>query len=40
MLRYLPANLSAREIANELYVSTNTVKTHMHHLYAKLARRH
>ena len=35
VLRYLPANLSAREIANELYVSTNTVKTHMHHLYAK-----
>jgi LuxR family maltose regulon positive regulatory protein len=32
VLRYL----SAREIANELYVSTNTVKTHMHHLYAKL----
>ena len=32
MLRYL----SAREIANELYVSTNIVKTHMHHLYAKL----
>ena len=36
VLRYLPTNLSAREIANELYVSTNTVKTHMHHLYAKL----
>src|SRR5690349_8028414 len=36
VLRYLPTNLSAREIADELYVSTNTVKTHMHHLYAKL----
>jgi LuxR family transcriptional regulator, maltose regulon positive regulatory protein len=36
VLRYLPTNLSAREIANELYVSTNTVKTHMHHLCAKL----
>src|SRR5690242_7259927 len=36
VLRYLPTNLSAREIANELYVSANTVKTHMHHLYAKL----
>jgi LuxR family maltose regulon positive regulatory protein len=34
--RYLPTNLSAPEIANELYVSPNTVKTHMHHLYAKL----
>jgi len=36
VLRYLPTNLSAREIANELYVSANTVKTHMHHLYRKL----
>ena len=36
VLRYLPTNLSASEIAKELYVSTNTVKTHMHHLYAKL----
>src|SRR6266704_3070109 len=36
VLRYLPTNLSAPEIASELYVSTNTVKTHMHHLYAKL----
>jgi LuxR family maltose regulon positive regulatory protein len=36
VLRYLPTNLSGREIANELYVSTNTVKTHMHHLYTKL----
>jgi len=36
VLRYLPTNLSAPEIASELYVSPNTVKTHMHHLYAKL----
>jgi LuxR family transcriptional regulator, maltose regulon positive regulatory protein len=36
VLRYLPTNLSTREIANELYVSPNTVKTHMHRLYAKL----
>jgi LuxR family maltose regulon positive regulatory protein len=36
VLRYLPTNLSAPEIANELYVSLNTVKTHMRHLYAKL----
>jgi LuxR family maltose regulon positive regulatory protein len=36
VLRYLPTNLSTREIANELCVSANTVKTHMHHLYAKL----
>jgi len=36
ILRYLPTNLSAPEIATELYLSTNTVKTHMRHLYAKL----
>jgi LuxR family transcriptional regulator, maltose regulon positive regulatory protein len=28
--------LSTREIANELYLSTNTVKTHQRHLYQKL----
>jgi len=32
--RYLPTNLSTREIANELYVSASTVRTHIHHLYA------
>jgi DNA-binding CsgD family transcriptional regulator len=36
VLRYLQTNLSAREIAAELYVSANTVKTHQRHLYAKL----
>jgi LuxR family transcriptional regulator, maltose regulon positive regulatory protein len=36
VLRYLPTNLSAPEIANDLYLSVNTVKTHMRHLYAKL----
>ena len=36
VLRYLPTNLSAREIADELFVSWYTVKTHMRHLYAKL----
>jgi LuxR family transcriptional regulator, maltose regulon positive regulatory protein len=36
VLRYLPTHLSAREIAEELYVSMNTVKTHQRHLYAKL----
>jgi LuxR family transcriptional regulator, maltose regulon positive regulatory protein len=36
VLRYLPTNLSVPEIANELYVSPNTVKTHIHRLYAKL----
>jgi LuxR family transcriptional regulator, maltose regulon positive regulatory protein len=36
VLRYLPTNLSGPEIAGELYVSHNTVRTHMRHLYAKL----
>ena len=36
MLRYLPTNLSAREIARELSVSLNTVRTHMRHIFAKL----
>ena len=36
MLRYLPTNLTGPEIAGELYVSLNTVRTHMRHLYAKL----
>jgi len=36
VLRYLPTHLSRQEIASELYVSPNTVKTHMRHLYAKL----
>jgi LuxR family transcriptional regulator, maltose regulon positive regulatory protein len=36
VLRYLPTNLTAPEIAGELYVSHNTVRTHLRHLYAKL----
>jgi LuxR family transcriptional regulator, maltose regulon positive regulatory protein len=36
VLRYLPTNLSQPEIANELHVSRNTIRTHMTHLYAKL----
>jgi LuxR family maltose regulon positive regulatory protein len=36
VLRFLPSNLSAPEIASELFVSTSTVKTHMRHIYAKL----
>jgi LuxR family maltose regulon positive regulatory protein len=36
VLRYLPTNLSKREIADELYLSVNTIKTHVKHVYAKL----
>jgi LuxR family maltose regulon positive regulatory protein len=36
VLRYLPTNLSAPEIARELSVSVTTVRTHIHHLFLKL----
>jgi LuxR family transcriptional regulator, maltose regulon positive regulatory protein len=36
VLRYLPTHLSAPEIARELFVSPNTVRTHIRSLYAKL----
>jgi LuxR family transcriptional regulator, maltose regulon positive regulatory protein len=36
VLRLLQTSLSAPEIARELYVSVNTIRTHMRHLYDKL----
>jgi LuxR family maltose regulon positive regulatory protein len=36
VLRYLPTNLTGPEIARELYVSVNTVRTHLRHLHEKL----
>jgi LuxR family maltose regulon positive regulatory protein len=36
VLRYLPSNLKTPEIAAELFVSANTVRTHVRHIYAKL----
>jgi LuxR family transcriptional regulator, maltose regulon positive regulatory protein len=36
VLRFLQTSLSVPEIARELYVSVNTVRTHMRHLYDKL----
>ncbi len=37
ILRYLPTNLSVPEIAEKLFVSVHTVRTHTRHLYEKLA---
>ncbi len=36
VLRYLPTHLTGPEIAGELYVSLNTVKSHVRHVYEKL----
>ena len=36
VLRYLPTNLSLRDIGNELYVSVHTIKSHTKHIYSKL----
>ena len=37
VLRYLGSTLSNAEIATELYLSVNTVKTHQRMIYRKLA---
>ena len=39
VLHYLPTNLSAPEIAGELYLSVNTIRTHQRHLFQKLGAR-
>jgi ATP/maltotriose-dependent transcriptional regulator MalT len=36
VLGYLPSRLSLREIGDELYLSVNTIKVHVRHIYAKL----
>jgi LuxR family transcriptional regulator, maltose regulon positive regulatory protein len=36
VLRYLPTNLRAPEIAAELFVSLNTIRTHLRNVYSKL----
>ena len=36
MLRYLPTNLPVPEIASELVVSANTIRTHTRHVYDKV----
>jgi LuxR family maltose regulon positive regulatory protein len=37
VLRYLPTHLPAPEIADQLCVSVNTVRTHVRHIYDKLS---
>jgi daunorubicin resistance ABC transporter ATP-binding subunit len=39
VLRFLPTNMTRPEIAGELYVSINTVNTHIRNIYAKLGAR-
>jgi LuxR family transcriptional regulator, maltose regulon positive regulatory protein len=39
VLRYLPTNLTRPEIARELYVSINTINTHLRNIYSKLGAR-
>jgi LuxR family maltose regulon positive regulatory protein len=39
VLRYLPTNMTRPEIASELYVSINTVNTHIRNIYLKLGAR-
>jgi LuxR family maltose regulon positive regulatory protein len=36
VLRFLPTMMSNTEIAAEMFVSVNTVKTHLKHIYRKL----
>jgi LuxR family maltose regulon positive regulatory protein len=36
VLRFLPTLMSNAEIASEMFVSVNTVKTHLKHIYSKL----
>jgi LuxR family maltose regulon positive regulatory protein len=36
VLRFLPTNMSRTQIARELYLSVNTVNTHVRNIYAKL----
>ena len=36
VLQYLPAGMTVKELASELVISTNTVRSHIKSIYAKL----
>ena len=40
VLRHVSGLLSAAEVASEMHISANTVKTHLTHIYRKLATTH
>ncbi len=40
VLRHISGMLNTAEVANEMYLSVNTVKTHLRHIYRKLAATH
>jgi LuxR family transcriptional regulator, maltose regulon positive regulatory protein len=40
VLRHLSAMLNTAEVAGEMYISVNTVKTHLKSIYRKLAATH
>jgi LuxR family maltose regulon positive regulatory protein len=40
VLRSMPGKLTAAEVASELYISVNTVKSHLKSIYRKLAAGH
>ena len=40
MLRHLSGMLNTAEVASEMYISINTVKSHLKNIYRKLAAGH
>jgi len=40
VLRHISGMLSTAEVASEMYISVNTVKTHLRNIYRKLAAAH